>query len=136
MIILKIHIIVSSYDQNISFFILMKIDSMSGCDIRLVFTFPPKDSTLQTQYKKNAHTSEITFLALVPSALNTELEEILCYESWIKHWSPSNTDLRINLISSSISHGITWFQDQAFKINTQFTQKLRSMNIFSCKNHK
>ena len=58
---------------------------MSECDIRLVFTFPPKDSTLQTQYKKNAYTSEITFLALVPSALNTELEEILCYESWIKH---------------------------------------------------
>ena len=24
----------------------VKIDSMSGCDIRLVFTFPPKDSTL------------------------------------------------------------------------------------------
>ena len=32
---------------------------MSGCDIRLVFTFPPKDTTLQ--YKKC--TSEITFLA-------------------------------------------------------------------------
>ena len=36
------------------------MDSMSGCDIRLVFTFPPKDST------KNAYTSEITFLALLP----------------------------------------------------------------------
>ena len=39
------------------------MDSMSG-DIRLVFTFPPKDST------KNVYTSEIaeiTFLALVPS---------------------------------------------------------------------
>ena len=34
--------------------------SMSGCDIRLVFTFLPKDST------QNAYTSEITFLALVP----------------------------------------------------------------------
>ena len=33
---------------------------MSGCDIRLVFTFPPKDST------KNAYTSENTFLALLP----------------------------------------------------------------------
>ena len=32
---------------------------MSGCDIRLVFTFPPKDT-------KDAYTSEITFLALVP----------------------------------------------------------------------
>ena len=29
------------------------MDSMSGCDIRLVFTFPPKDSTLQ--YKKSVH---------------------------------------------------------------------------------
>ena len=28
----------------------VKIDSMSGGDIRLVFTFPPKDSALQ--YKK------------------------------------------------------------------------------------
>ena len=38
----------------------VKIDSMSGCDTRLVFTFPPKDSTLQY---KNAYTSEITLLA-------------------------------------------------------------------------
>ena len=29
------------------------MDYMSGCDIRLVFTFPPKDSTLQ--YKKSVH---------------------------------------------------------------------------------
>ena len=36
---------------------------MSGCDIRLVLTFPPKDITLQY---KNAYTSEITFFALVP----------------------------------------------------------------------
>ena len=36
---------------------------MSGCDIRPMFTFPPKDSTLQY---KNAYTSEKTFLALVP----------------------------------------------------------------------
>ena len=43
--------------------IFVKMDSMSGCDIRLVSTFPPKDSTLQY---KNAYTSEITFLALVP----------------------------------------------------------------------
>ena len=33
--------------------IFVKIDSMSGFDIRLVFTFPPKDSTLQ--YKKCVH---------------------------------------------------------------------------------
>jgi len=37
---------------------------MSGCDIRLVFAFPPKDSTAAVQ--KNPYTSEITFLALVP----------------------------------------------------------------------
>ena len=42
-----------NFDQNISQFIFVKIDSMSGCDIRLVFTFPPKDSTLQ--YKKCVH---------------------------------------------------------------------------------
>ena len=40
------------------------MDSMSGCDIRLVFTFPPKNSSLQ--YKKCVHVSEITFLPLVP----------------------------------------------------------------------
>ena len=42
------------------------MDSMPGspgCDIGLVFTFPPKDRTLQY---KNAYTSEITFLVLVP----------------------------------------------------------------------
>ena len=49
LIILKIHIIVS-YDQNILLIIFVKMDSMSDCDIRPVFTFPPKDSTLQ--YKK------------------------------------------------------------------------------------
>ena len=47
--ILIIHIIVS-YDQKISLIFYVKMDSMSDCDIRLVFTFPPKDSTLQ--YKK------------------------------------------------------------------------------------
>ena len=52
MIILIIHTVVS-YDQNIYRLFLWKWDSMSGCDIRLVFTFPPKDSTLQ--YKKCVH---------------------------------------------------------------------------------
>ena len=33
--------------------IFVKMDSMSRCDIRLVFTFPPKDSLLQ--YKKCVH---------------------------------------------------------------------------------
>ena len=52
MIILIIHIIVSC-DQNISLIFYLKMDPMSGCDIRLVFTFPPKDSTLQ--YKNCVH---------------------------------------------------------------------------------
>ena len=43
LIILIIHIIVS-YDQNISLIFYVKMDSMSGCGIRLVFTFPPKAS--------------------------------------------------------------------------------------------
>ena len=52
-----IHIIVS-YDQNISLIFLMwKMDPMSagssGFDIRLVFTLPPRDSTLQ--YKRCVH---------------------------------------------------------------------------------
>ena len=47
--ILIIHIMFSC-DQNISLIFYVKMDSMSDCDIRLVFTFPPKDSTLQ--YKK------------------------------------------------------------------------------------
>ena len=51
MIILIIHIIFS-YDQNISLILFVKMDSMSGCDIRLVINFPPKDSSLQ--YKKGA----------------------------------------------------------------------------------
>ena len=45
-------------------FFMWKMDPMSGFDIRLVFTLPPKDSTLQ--YKISVYTSEITFLALVP----------------------------------------------------------------------
>ena len=47
LIILIIHIIVS-YDQNIS-----KMDPMSGSDNRLVFTLPPRNSTLQ--YKRCVH---------------------------------------------------------------------------------
>ena len=39
------------------------MDPISGFDIRLVFTLPPRDSTLQ--YKRCVH-SEITFLALHP----------------------------------------------------------------------
>ena len=41
------------------------MDHMSGFVILLVFTLPPRDSTMQY---KNAYTSEITFLALVPWA--------------------------------------------------------------------
>ena len=43
----------NSYNQNISLIIFVKMDSMSGSDNRLVFTFSPKDSTLQ--YKKCVH---------------------------------------------------------------------------------
>ena len=52
MIILIIHIIVT-YDQNTSLIFLWKMDSMSGFDIRLVFTLPPRDSTLE--YKRCVH---------------------------------------------------------------------------------
>ena len=51
MIILIIHIVVS-YDQNILLF-MWKMDPMSGFDIRLVFTLPPSNSTLQ--YKRCIH---------------------------------------------------------------------------------
>ena len=34
-------------------FFMWKMDHMSGCDIRLVFTLPPRDSTLQ--YKRCVH---------------------------------------------------------------------------------
>ena len=53
MIILIIHIIVS-YDQNNSLIILMwKMDPMPGWNIRLVFTLPPRENTLQ--YKRCVH---------------------------------------------------------------------------------
>ena len=49
MIILIIHISVS-YDQNILLIFYEKMDPMSGFDIRLVFTLPPRGSTLE--YKR------------------------------------------------------------------------------------
>ena len=52
MIILIIHIIVS-YDQNISLIFMWKMDPMSGFDIRLVFTLPPRDNALH--YKRCVH---------------------------------------------------------------------------------
>ena len=64
LIILIINTIVS-YDQNISLIFYVKDEShMSGCDIRLVFTLPPRDSTLHGT--KDAYNSEITFLTLHP----------------------------------------------------------------------
>ena len=66
MIILIIYIIVS-FDQNISLIFYVKdgfnVRLWHGCDIRLVFTLPPRDSTLQ--YKRY-YNSEITFLTLHP----------------------------------------------------------------------
>ena len=53
MIILIIHIIVSYMTRIVHWFFMWKMDPMSGCDIRLVFTLPPRDSTLQ--YKRCAH---------------------------------------------------------------------------------
>ena len=45
---------IKAYDQNILlFFFMWKMDPMSGCHIRLVFTLPPRDSTLQ--YKRCVH---------------------------------------------------------------------------------
>ena len=52
LIILMIHVIFP-YDQNISEIIYVKMDSMSGCDIRFVITLLARDSTLQ--YKKCVH---------------------------------------------------------------------------------
>ena len=64
MIILIIHLIVTRIMTRIfHWFLMWKMDHMSGCVNRLVFTLLPKDSTLQY---KNAYASEITFLALVP----------------------------------------------------------------------
>ena len=57
---------------------------MSGCGIRLVFTFPPKDSTLQY---KNAYTSEITFTTLVPwilQAMNLKFKISKVYTIWLQ----------------------------------------------------
>ena len=45
-------------------FFMWKMDPMSSCNIRLVFTLPPRDSTCCST--KDAYTSEITFLALHP----------------------------------------------------------------------
>ena len=42
------------------------MDPMSGFDIRLVFTLPPRDSHCST---KDVYTSEITVLALHPWSL-------------------------------------------------------------------
>ena len=46
---MKIHIIVS-YDQNISLIFLLKMDPMSGCDIRLMFTLEPRAQNLRQGY--------------------------------------------------------------------------------------
>ena len=47
------------------------MDSMSGCDIRLVFTFSPKDSVLQ--YKKC-----VRFLNNFPCISNLDTTNQLC----------------------------------------------------------
>ena len=57
------------------------MDSMSGCGIRLVFTFPAKDSPLQ--YKKNAYTSEITFLALISTLVLWKFKNVVTVKQLI-----------------------------------------------------
>ena len=84
LIILIIHIIVS-YDQNISQIIFVKMDSMSGCDTSvLCLLFRPKTVHCST---KNAYTSEITFLALVPCPPPCILFVLKAYVSNFCHFS-------------------------------------------------
>ena len=77
-----IHIIVS-YDQNISQIIFVKMDSMSGCDIRLVFTFPPKDSTLR--YKKSVHLWNI-FPCIITLLHTRQKTAEFCWANAIVYW--------------------------------------------------
>ena len=73
----------------------MKMNSMSGCDIRLVFTFPPNDSTLLTlQYKKCVHLCNnfpcISTLTLAVLSLFTVLcSTLLCKQQFqnLQHYS-------------------------------------------------
>ena len=58
----------------------MKMDSMSGCGIRLVFTLSPIESILQ-------YTSEITFTTLVPwilQAMNLKFKISKVYTIWLQ----------------------------------------------------
>ena len=84
LIILIIHIIFS-YDQNISLiFFMWKMDPMSGFDIRLVFTLPPRDSTLQ--YKRCVHlwNNFPCIATLVPATviINVFPIYIFSFENW------------------------------------------------------
>ena len=54
------------------------MDSMSGCDIRLVFICPLKTVHCST---KHAFTSEITFLALVPMCIGNFLS-VYPFTAW------------------------------------------------------
>ena len=88
LIILIIHTIVS-YDQNVSKIIFVKMDSMSGCNIRLVFPFPPKDSTLQNKkcvYLWNNFPCIRTFLKInnltMPWLLTSKYNSFLLNHVW------------------------------------------------------
>ena len=96
LIILKIHIIVS-YDQNISLIIFVKMDSMSNCDIRLMFTFPPKDSTLQ--YKKCVHLwNNFPCISTLLKCINNYYLRSILY---LINWNIDNSDsLAIKFLDS------------------------------------
>ena len=67
MIILIIHIIVSYMTRIVHWFFMWKMDSMSGCDtaVTSVLCLHYRPETVHCSIK-DAHTSEITFFALLP----------------------------------------------------------------------
>ena len=82
-----IHIIVS-FDQNISLIFMWKMDPMSsGFDIRLVFTLPLRDSTLQ--YKRYVHLwNNFPCIITLDQNLNKYDIEVVYIKNWyiIYHW--------------------------------------------------
>ena len=68
---------------------------MSGCDIRLVFTFPPKDSTLQ--YKKCVHLYNI--FPYISTLTFYVIFSLGCYMQYIINWTLQTCNLSLICVS-------------------------------------
>ena len=82
-------------------FFMWKMDPMSSCNIRLVFTLPPRDSTLQ--YKRCVHFWKKLSLHYL-LGLNSKMSSFLTWKWQLKKLCLCNIRFRTDFLVNSENH--------------------------------